>query len=107
VAYAIGVARPVGVYVNTFGTAALDEEKLGRYIAREFDFRPKALIDELDLLKPVYRATAAYGHFGRPEFAWERTDRAEQLAADLLKTKLPRSKVAKAPAKKSSRRRQA
>ncbi len=84
VAYAIGVAKPVGVYVNTFGTSAIDETKLGDYIKKHFDFRPKALIDELDLLKPIYRATAAYGHFGRPEFSWERTDRAEELAAALL-----------------------
>ncbi len=84
VAYAIGVAKPVGVYVHTFGTGKLDDEKLQKYIADKFDFRPKALIDNLDLLRPIYRKTAAYGHFGRREFSWEKTDRAKQLAADLL-----------------------
>jgi S-adenosylmethionine synthetase len=85
VAYAIGVAKPVGVYVNTFGTSRVDEDKLQRYIAANFDFRPKALISELNLLRPIYRPTAAYGHFGRKEFTWERTNRAKQLASDLLK----------------------
>jgi S-adenosylmethionine synthetase len=84
VAYAIGVAQPVGVYVNTFGTAAIDEDKIASYVMKNFDFRPKALIDELDLLRPIYRQTAAYGHFGRPEFPWERTDRAEVMAQALL-----------------------
>jgi S-adenosylmethionine synthetase len=83
VAYAIGVARPMGVYVHTFGTGKLDDEKLAKYVADEFDFRPRALIEELDLLRPVYRVTAAYGHFGRAEFSWEKTSRAKQLAADL------------------------
>jgi S-adenosylmethionine synthetase len=84
VAYAIGVAKPCGVYVNTFGTGAIDEEKLQTYVAEKFDFRPAALIKELDLLKPGYQRTAAYGHFGRREFSWEQTGRAKQLAADLL-----------------------
>jgi S-adenosylmethionine synthetase len=84
VAYAIGVAKPVGVYVHTFGTGKVDDEKLQKYIGEKFDFRPKALIDELDLLRPIYRKTAAYGHFGRKEFSWEKVDRAKQLAADLL-----------------------
>ncbi|HEY6727335.1 MAG TPA: methionine adenosyltransferase [Polyangiaceae bacterium] len=84
VAYAIGVAKPCGVYVNTFGTGAIDEEKLQAYVAEKFDFRPAALIKELDLLKPGYQRTAAYGHFGRSEFSWEQTSRAKQLAADLL-----------------------
>jgi S-adenosylmethionine synthetase len=83
VAYAIGVAKPVGVYVHTFGTGKVDDEKLQKYIAEKFDFRPKALIDELDLLRPIFRKTAAYGHFGRKEFSWEKTDRQKQLAADL------------------------
>jgi len=83
VAYAIGVAKPMGVYVHTFGTGVLDDEKLAKYVAEKFDFRPRALIEELDLLRPVYRATAAYGHFGRPEFTWEKTSRAKELAADL------------------------
>jgi S-adenosylmethionine synthetase len=85
VAYAIGVAKPVGVYVNTFGTSRVDEDKLRQYVAANFDFRPKALITELNLLRPIYRPTAAYGHFGRKEFSWERTNRAKQLASDLLR----------------------
>jgi len=84
VAYAIGVARPVGIYVNTFGTGKVSDERLQSYVEKHFDMRPKALIDELGLLAPQYKATAAYGHFGRPEFAWEKTTRAAQLAADLL-----------------------
>ena len=92
VAYAIGVAKPMGVYVNTFGTGKIDDDKLGRYVAEHFDMRPRAIIEELDLLRPIYRDTAAYGHFGRSEFSWERTDRAEQMAADLL----GKSKAAKA-----------
>ncbi|HEY6077257.1 MAG TPA: methionine adenosyltransferase [Polyangiaceae bacterium] len=83
VAYAIGVAKPMGVYVHTFGTGKLDDEKLAAYVAEKFDFRPRALIEELDLLRPVYRPTAAYGHFGRAEFTWEKTNRAKELAADL------------------------
>ena len=84
VAYAIGVAQPVGVYVSTFGTGVIDEEKIAGYVMKNFDFRPKALIDELDLLRPIYRATAAYGHFGRAEFPWESTVRAEAMAQALL-----------------------
>jgi S-adenosylmethionine synthetase len=107
VAYAIGVAKPMGVYVHTFGTGKLDDEKLAAYVAEKFDFRPRALIEELDLLRPVYRPTAAYGHFGRAEFSWEKTTRAKQLAADLggtvLKSALNGSasngKAEKAPAK--------
>jgi S-adenosylmethionine synthetase len=83
VAYAIGVARPVGVYVQTFGTGVIDDETLQKYVADKFDMRPKALIDELDLLHPIFRQTAAYGHFGRKEFSWESTARARQMAADL------------------------
>jgi S-adenosylmethionine synthetase len=84
VAYAIGVAQPVGVRVDTFGTGKLADHKLEKYILEHFDMRPKALIEELDLLKPQYRATAAYGHFGRSEFSWEKTHRAAQMADDLL-----------------------
>ena len=102
VAYAIGVARPVGVYVNTFGTAALEEEKISRYIAEHFDFRPKALIEELDLLRPIYRETASYGHFGREQFSWENTDRAAEMAADLLGKTLPRRAKKQARANGSS-----
>ncbi len=84
VAYAIGVAQPVGVRVDTFGTGKVADHKLEKYILEHFDMRPKALIEELDLLKPQYRATAAYGHFGRSEFSWEKTHRAAQMADDLL-----------------------
>lgn len=79
VAYAIGVAKPVGVNVNTFGTGTVDDAKLAKAITQVFDMRPRALIEELDLLRPIYRPTAAYGHFGRPEFSWEQTPRVEQL----------------------------
>jgi S-adenosylmethionine synthetase len=92
VAYAIGVARPVGVHVNTFGTGKISDEKLEKYILEHFDMRPKALIDELSLLAPIYKATAAYGHFGRSEFAWEKTNRAARMADDLLGGK-PKGKV--------------
>jgi S-adenosylmethionine synthetase len=84
VAYAIGVAKPVGVHVNTFGTGKISDEKLEAYILEHFDMRPKALIDELGLLAPIYKPTSAYGHFGRSEFSWEKTGRAAQIAADLL-----------------------
>jgi S-adenosylmethionine synthetase len=81
VAYAIGVARPVGLYVETFGTAHVDETKIAKAIEEVFDLRPKAIIEALDLLRPIYAQTASYGHFGRelPNFTWERTDRAEAL----------------------------
>jgi S-adenosylmethionine synthetase len=84
VAYAIGVAKPVGVHVDTFGTGKISDEKLEQYILEHFDMRPKALIDELGLLAPIYSATSAYGHFGRSEFAWEKTHRAAKIADDLL-----------------------
>ncbi len=80
-AYAIGVAQPMGVFIDTFGTSKVDEQKLARYVQKNFDMRPRAIIEQLDLLRPIYRPTAAYGHFGRPEFPWEQTDRAEELAA--------------------------
>lgn len=81
VAYAIGVARPVGLYVETFGTGKVSDEAITRAINDVFDLRPQAIIEQLDLLRPIYAQTAAYGHFGRelPEFTWERTDRAEEL----------------------------
>jgi S-adenosylmethionine synthetase len=84
VAYAIGVAKPVGVNVNTFGTGKVSDEALEKYILANFDMRPKALIEELGLLAPVFKPTAAYGHFGRREFSWEKTDRAAKIADDLL-----------------------
>ncbi|MDH3689623.1 MAG: methionine adenosyltransferase [Gammaproteobacteria bacterium] len=81
VAYAIGVAKPVSLMVNTFGTGVIPETKIEQLITEYFDLRPKAVIQELDLLRPIYRNTAAYGHFGRtePEFTWERTDKAAAL----------------------------
>jgi S-adenosylmethionine synthetase len=73
VAYAIGVAEPVSVQVNTFGTGRQPDERLVRLIREEFDLTPKGIIDHLDLRRPIYLKTAAYGHFGRPEFPWEST----------------------------------
>jgi S-adenosylmethionine synthetase len=86
VAYAIGVAKPVGVYVTTFGTGVVEDAKIAKVVSSLFDFRPRALIEELDLLRPLYRPTAAYGHFGRTEktFTWESTARAQELADALL-----------------------
>lgn len=79
VAYAIGVARPVSLFVNTKGTGKLSDEKIADIISREFDLRPASIIKTLDLRRPIYKATAAYGHFGRPEFPWERLDRVDDL----------------------------
>jgi S-adenosylmethionine synthetase len=104
VAYAIGVAQPVGVYVSTFGTAAIDEAKIADYVMKNFDFRPKALIEELDLLRPIYRPTAAYGHFGHAEYPWEQTSRAEAMAQALLgKPALHAVKPAKSQSTKASK----
>jgi S-adenosylmethionine synthetase len=82
VAYAIGIAQPVSIFVNTKGTNAVDEDLIEKLILENFDLRPKAIIYYLDLLRPIYRKTAVYGHFGREEedFTWERTDMAETLA---------------------------
>lgn len=84
VAYAIGVARPVSLMVNTFGTGKIPDEQIAALVARHFDLRPRAIIETLDLRRPIYTKTAAYGHFGReePEFTWERTDKAAALRAD-------------------------
>ena len=79
VAYAIGVANPVSVFVDSHGTGKLDDETLASIVVKEFDLRPSALIRELGLRAPVFAATAAYGHFGRDGFAWERTDRVDSL----------------------------
>ncbi len=81
VAYAIGIAKPVSIHVETFGTGAIPEPMIAELIAQHFDLRPKAIIQTLDLLRPIYSATAAYGHFGRndPNFTWERTDKAAIL----------------------------
>jgi len=89
VAYAIGVAKPMGVYVTTFGTGKVPDPKIAAAVQKVFDFRPQALIEHLDLMRPIYRPTAAYGHFGRSEktFTWERTDQAAILAERLLPPK--------------------
>jgi S-adenosylmethionine synthetase len=81
VAYAIGVAEPVSLLVETFGSNAVPEERIERAVRETFSLKPASIIRELDLLRPIYERTAAYGHFGRsePEFTWERTDRADQL----------------------------
>jgi S-adenosylmethionine synthetase len=81
VAYAIGKAQPVGVFIETFGTGAIADEEIQKAVLEVFDLRPAAIIEDLDLLRPIYARTAAYGHFGRelPEFTWENTDRTEAL----------------------------
>ena len=83
VAYAIGVAKPVSLMVNTFGTGKLSDERLAELVQQHFDLRPKGIIQSLNLLRPIYGKTAAYGHFGReePEFTWEARDRVEALRA--------------------------
>ena len=83
VSYAIGVARPTSVMVTTYGTGKISDEKLGKLVQEHFDLRPKGIVQMLDLLRPIYEKTAAYGHFGReePEFSWERTDKAAALKA--------------------------
>ena len=85
-AYAIGVAHPVSVLVDTFGTGKIAEDKLSDLIRQHFDLRPAGIIQMLDLRRPIYRKTAAYGHFGRmdPDFTWERTDKAELLKRDAV-----------------------
>ncbi|MBN1957487.1 MAG: methionine adenosyltransferase [Desulfuromonadales bacterium] len=82
-AYAIGVAEPVSVMINAFGTGKIPSNKIAEIVREEFDMRPAAIIEQLDLLRPIYRQTAAYGHFGRelPGFTWEVTDRAESIRA--------------------------
>jgi S-adenosylmethionine synthetase len=81
IAYAIGIARPVSVHVDTFGTGKIADARIAELVRTHFDLRPKGIVQMLDLLRPIYRATAAYGHFGRTEagFTWERTDKAEAL----------------------------
>ncbi|MGN0822673.1 MAG: methionine adenosyltransferase domain-containing protein, partial [Candidatus Gallimonas sp.] len=79
IAYAIGVAQPVSVFVDTFGTGRLPDDRIAELVRKEFDLRPAAIIRTLGLRKPVYAQTTAYGHFGRDGFPWERTDRAEDL----------------------------
>lgn len=86
-AYAIGVARPISILVNTYGTSKLSDEEIIRLIEKHFDLRPAAIIRDLDLRRPIYAKTAAYGHFGRTdvEFPWEKTDKAEILKKEVLK----------------------
>ena len=84
VSYAIGVAKPTSIMATTFGTGKISDEKIEELIARHFDLRPKGIVQMLDLLRPIYEKTAAYGHFGsnEPTFSWEQTDKADALAAD-------------------------
>jgi S-adenosylmethionine synthetase len=84
VSYAIGVAKPTSIMVTTFGTGKVSDERLEELVAKHFDLRPKGIVQMLDLLRPIYQKTAAYGHFGRsePEFTWEKTDKAELLASE-------------------------
>jgi len=81
IAYAIGKAEPVGLFVETFGTGAVSDDKIQAAVTQVFDLRPAAIIRDLDLLRPIYSQTSAYGHFGRelPDFSWERTDKADEL----------------------------
>jgi S-adenosylmethionine synthetase len=85
VAYAIGVANPVGIYLETFGTEKVDTQLIEKAIREIFDLRPRAIVESLELLRPIYRKTAAYGHFGRelPEFTWEKLNRVEELRSAL------------------------
>ena len=84
VSYAIGIARPTSVMLTTYGTGRVADETIEDLVLRHFDLRPKGIVQMLDLLRPIYRKTAAYGHFGReePEFSWEKTDKADVLAAE-------------------------
>ncbi|OIR03352.1 S-adenosylmethionine synthase [mine drainage metagenome] len=84
ISYAIGVARPTSVMVTTYGTGKVSDEKIAELVQKHFDLRPKGIVQMLDLLRPIYQKTAAYGHFGReePEFKWENTDKAAALRAD-------------------------
>ena len=87
IAYAIGVARPLSVFVNTFGTGKAADDAIARAVCKVIDLRPAAIIEKLDLRRPIYKALAAYGHFGREELgvSWEKTDCAEALAAAVAK----------------------
>jgi S-adenosylmethionine synthetase len=84
VSFAIGVARPTSVFVTTFGTGKIADEAIAKLVEKHFDLRPKGIVQMLDLLRPIYEKTAAYGHFGRdePEFTWENLDTVEVLKAD-------------------------
>jgi S-adenosylmethionine synthetase len=91
ISYAIGVAEPISVLVNTYQTGKLQDEQILELVKKYFDMKPKAIIEQLDLLRPIYKKTAVFGHFGReePEFSWEKTDKAEILKAELSKAKKP------------------
>ena len=84
VSYAIGIAKPTSVWITTYGTGKVSDERLSELVSKHFDLRPKGIVQMLDLLRPIYQKSAAYGHFGReePEFTWEKTDKAAALAAD-------------------------
>jgi S-adenosylmethionine synthetase len=79
VSYAIGVAEPVSVMVDTFGTSVVDEDLIAKAVRATFGLKPAEIVEHLDLLKPIYQRTAAYGHFGRSEFSWEKTDKKDAL----------------------------
>jgi S-adenosylmethionine synthetase len=79
VSYAIGIAEPTSVHVDSFGTGSVDDGRLGEIVRQVFDLRPRGIVDMLDLLRPIYGPTAAYGHFGREEFPWEATDRIDSI----------------------------
>ena len=83
ISYAIGVAEPTSITIETFGTGKISHDKLVVLVREHFDLRPRGIIDMLDLLRPIYKTTASYGHFGRtePTFTWEKTDKAEALAS--------------------------
>ena len=83
VAYAIGIAKPVSLFVSTFGTGKVADEKIEKAVSEVFDLTPQGIIKTLDLLRPIYRETASYGHFGRDGFSWEKTDKAEAIKAKL------------------------
>jgi S-adenosylmethionine synthetase len=91
ISYAIGVAHPISVFVNTFGTGKLPDEEILKLVKENFDMRPKAIIEQLNLLRPIYRKTAVFGHFGRddPDFCWEKTDKADELRKALKDSKKP------------------
>jgi S-adenosylmethionine synthetase len=87
ISYAIGVAQPISVLVNTFETGKLPDEQILELVKKHFDMRPRAIIDQLNLLQPIYKRTATFGHFGRDEFPWEKCDKAEALKAEVEKAK--------------------
>ncbi len=87
VAYAIGMAHPVSIYVNTFGTGEIDDESLAKVVREVFDLRPKAIIKNLQLDRPIYRSTSNYGHFGREGFSWENTDKVDEIKQAVEKYK--------------------